>query len=340
MTVGETILSSKSEWLCYSRSDLAKRVPSEPPVKTLVSCFLLSATAWAQDPIQVHGYIQGRFTNQEGIRDRLEIRRARLTIFGDPLSHLSYIAQVDVAKKPHLLEASLTWKPADAFHVTIGQLKIPFSTDSLAAENMELSIERARAVNSLAPGRDTGVQARDVGLQVSGTWERRNRPWVEYAAGIFRGQTLIYSPAAHFRAVAGRVVLHPIQGLTVGADWYGSISVSGGPVKRRSEAEGSYKWKALTLQVEQIWARDGKLKRSGGYALSGWRFDKRWEGMTRVEWLRSDTSKPNTGSFVYEAGANYYYGKHVKVQADFGVRNDQSPPRATGVFLAQIQLGF
>jgi hypothetical protein len=309
-------------------------------VKIFVSWFLLSTAVWAQDPIQVHGYIQGRFTNQEGVPDRLEIRRARLIVFGDPFSQLSYNIQVDVVKKPYLLDLSLTWKPADAFHVTIGQFKIPFSTESLLGDNLEVPIERARAVNSLAPGRDAGVQARDTGLQVSGILERRNRPWVEYAAGIFRGQTLIYSPAAHFRATAARVMLHPIQGLAVGADWYGSISVSGGPVKRRKETEGSYKWKSLTLQAEQIWARDGKLEHSGGYALSAWRFDKQWEGMTRVEWLHTNTSKPNTGSFIYEAGANYYYGKHVKVQANVGARNDESPPRTTGVFLAQVQLSF
>jgi len=262
-------------------------------VKIFVSCVLLSTAAWAQDPIQVHGYIQGRFTNQEGTPDRLEIRRARLIVFGDPLSHLSYTTQVDVVKKPHLLEASLTWKPGDAVHVTIGQFKIPFSTESLLADNLEVPIERARAVNSLVPGRDTGVQARDVGLEVSGIWERRNRAWVEYAAGVFRGQTLIYSPAAHFRATSARVMLRPIPGLAIGADWYGSFSASGGPVKRRSEAEASYKWKSLTLQLEQIWARDGALERSGGYALSGWRFDTRWEGLTRVEWLRTDSSKPS-----------------------------------------------
>ena len=309
-------------------------------MKIFVSCFLLSTAAWAQDPIQIHGYIQGRFTNQEGTPDRLEIRRARLIIFGDPLSQLSYTTQVDVAKKPYLLEASATWKPRNAAHVTIGQLKIPFSAESLSGENLEVPIERARAVNSLVPGRDTGVQARDVGLEISGIWERRRRTWAEYAAGIFRGQTLIYSPAAHFRATAARVILHPLPGLAIGADWYGSFSASGGPVKRRSEAEASYKWKSLTLQLEQIWARDGVLKRSGGYALSAWRFDPRWEGMTRVEWFRSDASKTNAQSFMYEAGANYYYGKHVKVQADAGVRNDQSSRRTAGVFLAQIQLGF
>lgn len=308
-------------------------------MKGLVFLLLLPA-AWAQDPFEIHGYIQGRFTNQEGTPDRLEIRRARILVFGDLFSDYSYNVQVDVLKKPYLLDASVTWKPGDAFHFTAGQFKIPFSSESLLADNLEIPIERARAVNGLVPGRDTGVQSRDVGLQVSGKTEHGNRPWVEYAAGIFRGETLIYSPVAHFRAVAGRALLHPIKGLAIGVDGYGSFSVIGGPVKRRSEAEASYKWRALTLQSEQIWARDGKLDRNGGYALSGWRFDKQWEGMTRVEWLYSNTAKPNTGAFMYEAGVNYYYGKHVKVQANAGARNDQSPARTTGIFLTQIQLSF
>ena len=308
-------------------------------MKSFLSCLLLPIGVWAQDPIEVHGYIQGRFTNQEGIPDRLEIRRARLSIFGDPFSQFSYSAQVDVAKKPYLLDASITWKPTGVFKVTGGQFKMPFSTESLAADNLEIPIERARAIDTLVPGRDTGVQARDLGLQVSGILERQHRPWVEYAAGIFRGQTLFYSPSVHVRANAARFLLHPIPGLAAGVDSYQSFSAPHGSVKRRHEAEGSYKWKSLTLQMEQIWARDGKLQRRGGYALSGWRFNKQWEGMTRIEWLRTDTSRP-AAAFIYEAGANYYFGTHVKVQANLGARNDQSPPSVTGVFLAQMQLGF
>ncbi|MEO8050561.1 MAG: porin, partial [Acidobacteriota bacterium] len=301
---------------------------------------LTSTLAWAQDPIQIHGFIQGRFTNQEGTQDRLEIRRARIAIFGDLFSQLSYNTQMDVLKKPYLLDAALTWKPRSAFHFTAGQLKIPFSTESLAADNLTTPIERARAVNILTPGRDTGVQARDAGLQVSGTFEHGKQPLADYAVGIFRGQTFVKSPAAHFRGTSARVLVHPLAGLVIGADWYGSLSVSGGPVKRRHEAEGSYRRKALTLQVEQIWARDGQLERRGGYALSAWRFNGHWEGMTRPEWLSSDTSEPNAGSFVYEAGANYYYGEHIKLQANVGARNDQLPARTTAVSLFQIQLSF
>jgi hypothetical protein len=57
---------------------------------------------------QIHGYIQGRFTNQEGTPDRLEIRRARVIVSGDPVSKLSYTLQVDLVKVPYVMDASLT----------------------------------------------------------------------------------------------------------------------------------------------------------------------------------------------------------------------------------------
>jgi hypothetical protein len=73
-------------------------------------CFLSLFTAclWAQTPFQIHGYIQGRFTNQEGTPDRLEIRRARVIVSGDPISKLSYTFQVDLVKVPYVMDASLT----------------------------------------------------------------------------------------------------------------------------------------------------------------------------------------------------------------------------------------
>ena len=113
----------------------------------------------AQAPFQVHGYIQGRFTNQEGTPDRLEIRRARVSLSGDPLPKLSYTFQVDVVKRPYIMDAAVTWKFSRALRVTGGQFKIPFSAESLVSDNLNVPIARARAVNGLAPGRDTGYRA-------------------------------------------------------------------------------------------------------------------------------------------------------------------------------------
>jgi phosphate-selective porin len=309
-------------------------------VKTLAALLWFSCPLWAQDPFDIHGYIQGRFTNQEGTPDRLEIRRARLLLSGDPFSQFSYNFQVDVLKKPFLLDASLTWKPSTFVRITAGQLKIPFSGESLLADNLDIPIERARAVNQLAPGRDIGVQGRDVGFQVAGAWSRAKRPLFEYAGGVFRGQTLVEAPTQHFHATAARVLLHPLARWTAGADAYASFSAPPRQEKRRWDAESSYQAGSLTLRAEQIWARDGLLKRRGGYTLGAWRFTEHWEALARADWYTSNTTRVNSTSVIYEAGVNYYYGKHLKLQANAGARHDQGPAGFSSVFLAQTQLAF
>src|SRR5690349_18934684 len=138
------------------------------------------------------------------------------------------------------MDAALTWKFSRALRLTGGQFKIPFSAESLLSDNLNIPIARARAVNGLVPGRDTGVQGRDLGLQLAGTVYQRKGPVVEYAAGVFRGQTLVDAPSAHYPAIAGRVLVHALPELAVGGDWYGSFSAPGSREKRRKEVEGSY----------------------------------------------------------------------------------------------------
>jgi phosphate-selective porin OprO and OprP len=310
----------------------------------ILLCAWIPAGAWAQDPFVFHAYIQGRFTNQEGTSDQLEIRRARLIFTGDPESDLSYSFQVDVAKTPYIMDAALTWKHYRGVRITAGQFKIPFSAESLISDNLNTPIARSRAVNDLAPGRDTGVQGRDTGVQISGSRLGAKEPLVDYAVGVFRGQTLIYSPQAHYQAVAGRAMAHPIAGLSVGGDWYGSFDSTGtspsASTKRRSDAEGEYNHGPLKLRAEQIFARDGKLDRRGGYGLGAWRVSKNWEALTRADWLTTNTAKPNTTSIAYIAGVNYYWRRYVKVGFNAGAQHDQGPKGFSSVTLAQVMLYY
>ena len=298
-------------------------------------CLAVPSLLWAQGPFQIDGYVQGRFTNREGTDDRLEIRRARLVVFGDPLPDFSYNLQADVAHAPYLLDASLTWKMSDSFRLTGGQFKIPFSMESLAPDDVDVPIERARAVNSLAPGRDDGVQGRDTGFEASGRIGR-----FEYAAALLRGQLIVHSPAVHYRAAAGRFLVHPLRGLTAGGDWYGSYSVISGPPKRRADAEGSYERGPLRLAAEQVFARDGALQRRGGYSVASWRLTRRWEPLARADWLTTNVAKPNTTSIVYIAGVNFYWRKYVKVGVNTGAQHDQAPRAFSSVFLAQTTIRF
>ena len=119
--------------------------------KRLALALLFSTCLRGQSPFQIHGYIQGRFTNQEGTPDRLEIRRARVMVSGDPVSNLSYTFQLDVAKRPYVMDAALTWKFSRALSLSAGQMKIPFSAESMTSDNLNPPVARARAVLALAP---------------------------------------------------------------------------------------------------------------------------------------------------------------------------------------------
>jgi phosphate-selective porin len=309
--------------------------------KRLALALLISPCLHAQGEFQIHGYVQARFTNQEGTPDRLEIRRARVILTGRPFSKLSYTFQVDAVKRPYLMDAALSWRFSRFLRLTGGQFKIPFSAESLISDNQNIPVARARAVNSLSPGRDTGVQARDTGLQLAGTVNRGSAALVDYAAGVFRGQTLIYSPTTHYRATVARVMVHPLSGLSAGGDWYGSFSTAPStPPKRRWETEGAYDRGPAHLRAEQVWARDGTLHRRGGYLLGSWRVSRYWEPLTRTDWLTTNTNKPNTTSIAYMAGLNFYWGKHLKVGANTGAQHDQSPKGFSSLFLAQTMLMF
>ena len=310
-------------------------------MKILTALLSLSICAFGQSPFQIHGYIQGRFTNQEGTPDRLEMRRARVILSGNPVSGLSYRFQVDLVKKPYVMDASLTWRFSRAFLLTAGQFKSPFSTESIVSDNLNMPIARSRAVLALAPGRDTGVQGRDVGAQWSGDLRRGNGPLIEYVAGVFRGQTLIYSPRVHYHATAARALVHPLKGVTLGGDWYGSFSAPSHAEKRREDAEAAFERGPLRFRAEQIWARDGTLERRGGYAVAGWRLTPHWEPLARADWLTSNVDRANTTSVAYLAGVNFYVlGSHIKVGANAGAQHDQGPRGFSSLFLAQTMLSF
>ena len=243
-----------------------------------------------------------------------------MILSGDATSKLSYTVQVDAVKRPYLMDAAVTWKFSRALRVTGGQFKIPFSAESLISDNLNTPIARARAVNGLAPGRDTGVQERDMGLQIAGTLYLGKDPLVDYATGVFRGQLLVESPAAHYNASAGRVMVHPLRGVTAGGGrlvpQFPGVARGG---KRRAEAEGAYDRGGCASAGRADLGRE--TRRWSGGAGTCWArgvSPRDWEPLARADWLTSNIRKANSTSIAYLAGLNYYWGKHVKVGANTG----------------------
>lgn len=298
-------------------------------------------TAPSSSPFRLSGYIQGRFTHTRDTPERWEIRRARLAVTGDAATWLGYTVQVDVLKRPRLMDAALEFRASPGLRVTLGQFKLPFSYESLLADNRSIPIERARVVNSLAPGRDTGVQGRDRGLQLGGSFGSNKRtPAIEYSVGVFRGDLFVNSPKIHYRAAAGRFVVHPFRGLSLGADLYRSFADSRLPPKQRWSVEAIYQCTPFFAAAEWISGTDGALKRNGAYALGAWRFARAWEVLAQADSYTGDARRSNTTSRTYLAGVNRYLTRFVKLQANAGARSEPAPLGWSGILLAQLQLSF
>jgi phosphate-selective porin OprO and OprP len=289
-------------------------------------------------PFHLSGYIQGRFTDARDTPDRFEVRRARILLSGELNSRVSYLVQGDALKLPGLLDADVEFKAGKALKFTAGQFKLPFSLSSLTSDNLEAPVERAKVVNSLAPGRDTGVQGRDSGLQLSGTIGSSGA--IDYWAGVFSGDLLINSPRQQYHAVSGRAVAHLWQGLQIGGDMYRSFSAPAQKEKMRQSVEARYARGPFTVQSEYLWGRDGTINRRGGYALGVWRWSKKWEGIARDDWYTSNVSKANARTQTWLAGANYYLWPKVRIQANGGLRQEPASVRLSTVFLTQLQMGF
>ena len=289
-------------------------------------------------PYHLSGYIQGRFTDSRDTPDRFEVRRIRLLLNGDLSPRIRYMIQGDLLKLPNLLDADVEFRAAKALKFTAGQFKLPFSLSSLTADNLEVTVERAKVVNSLAPGRDTGVQGRDSGVQLSGTFGSTHA--IDYWGGVFSGELLINSPRPQYHAVSARAVAHVWRGLQIGADMYRSFSAPAHEDKTRQSAEARDARGPLIVQAEYLWGRDGTTNRRGGYALGAWRWSKRWEGIARDDWYTSNVSRANTRTQTWLAGANYYIWPKVRIQANGGVRQEPASVRLSGVFLTQLQMGF
>jgi phosphate-selective porin OprO/OprP len=258
-------------------------------------------------PLHMSGYIQGRFTDARDTPDRFEVRRVRIQLSGELNSRVSYLVQGDALKLPGRLDADVEFKAGRTLKFTAGQFKLPFSLCSLTSDHLEAPVERAKVVNSLVPGRDTGVQARNSGIQLSGTFCSSRA--IVYWAGVFSGDLLINSPRQQYHALSARAVAHAWRGLQIGGDMYRSFSAPAHEDKTRQSAEVRYARGPLTVQSEYLWGRDGTTNRRGGYALGVWCWSKKWEGIARDDWYMSNVSKTNARTPTWLAGANSTCGK-------------------------------
>jgi phosphate-selective porin OprO and OprP len=297
--------------------------------------------ATAHAALNIGGFVQGRFTEAPGSTNSFEIRRARLIFDGRLTDSIGYQVQLD-GVKPQLLDAKVDFTLFHPLRITVGQFKIPFSTESYTSDNLLSFIERSTVVNSFSPGRDNGSNGRDIGIQLSGKMLRfHGTDRVEYFAGVFNGAGINIKDDNHYKDVAARLALRPLKQFAVIGNYYNGATGIKEVGRERADLEINFTQGRISTAVEYIWGHDGLIHRRGWYAQSAYHATRRWEALFRFDKFdpRQHTATL-TALNNYVVGTNFFLNPYITLQANYDRQQDLIARRRANVVLLQTQFQF
>lgn len=311
-------------------------------------------------------------TDAEALSDTgFRVRRMLFTANGTVAGRLDYKFRVDAAKaitfndadgksqtaaKPLLDDAQVTLRAADSFAVSIGQWKVPFTSQQMASDTTLLFPERALPLDGLKYG-DAKVSGlkwdRDTGAAVSGHVAEKR---FEYQAGVFNGDGAnVWPPVDRGFLYVGRVAVAPLGefkydevdldrgkprlgvGAAVSMNDHPSFNDSGArdgsTTDLRLGGELRFQASGLSLNGDFVYGTtspaDGtdSVRAMGYYAQAGYCLAAGIAPGIRYSRLDPDTGAEDDGVTQIEGVVNYYLPDFVNEGKNLGHR-------------AQVQLAY
>lgn len=178
---------------------------------TLIISILSIAQESGNFTPRIEGTIRGKyefFTEQA--EHRFQIRNARFSVRGKISNISSYKAEIDLSDegRTRMLDAFVCLKPQPNWSITIGQQKVPFSTDNLRSPHHLLLANRSFMGKQLTNLRDVGVSVNLINSKMVP---------LDFTAGIYNGMGL-YTQDKTLKpeelSIATRLVLFPQSNLS------------------------------------------------------------------------------------------------------------------------------
>ena len=306
--------------------------------------------------LQISGLIQ---TEYEGFEQSTKtntflLHRARLDVKGSVTDDWSYEVYTEFAGvTPKLLDAYTTYKVADYLKFTAGQFKVPLSAESLVADADLEFIDRSLVVNGLA-GRSTDVignqNGRDIGAQLSGSFAKLNDHYLfDYYFGVFNGAGYdVTTDNNNHKDIAGRLVIHPITNLSIGADFYAGQDVfavgsaaAATHKRNRQGIDGRYVWGNLSLTAEYDKGTDNIINRNGWFGQAAYFvIPKHLQLAARYDTYDPTQTITTDRTTNYAGGINYFFNKWAKFTVDYVDVREQTVQIKNNLLEAQLQLTF
>lgn len=133
----------------------------------IIVLFAITCLANASDSTKVYsarieGTIRGKYEYFTEVNEhRFQVRNARFSLKGNVSPYASYKAEIDLSDegKTKMLDAYVMLQPKKWWSFTIGQQKVPFSTDNLRSPHNLYFANRSFMGKQLTNLRDVGISA-------------------------------------------------------------------------------------------------------------------------------------------------------------------------------------
>jgi phosphate-selective porin len=300
----------------------------ETPVLSISKAFKLS------------GWTQAQYVDWRTGVDSFSLRRSRLTLSGDIMKKMHYKIQMEVAKTPTLLDASVDYEFSKAFQLRVGQFMVPFSLENVTGTADVDMINRSQPEEKLSPGRDNSAQGRDTGLSVFGT-----HSIVDYTVAVLNGSGINKADTNSHKDLAGRVVIRPLEHLAVGGSYYlGKQSATADvPLVKRDKAglELALVYPRASLKAEYFFAKDDKISRNGWYVQGGYFvLPKQVQVLLKADAV--DMNRDLAGDRInrYTAGVNWFIAGRTKLQFNYELYDGELEKDDNHAILAMFQVAF
>ena len=249
-----------------------------------------------------------------------------------------YMLMYDFGSNACLHELYGEWLPKEAFHVRLGQYKIPFTIDNPMSPTRIETIYFSRSAsamsgnagdfNQLNPNGQMGSvkSGRDAGLQVSGNLFPKDTFFrLEYYAGLFNGTGMNVKDNNNHKDFVASVYYQPVKGLRAGGSVYSGKLYYGlnnatpeNHVRNRFAGGVEYNNPHFYGRSEYIAARDGNIHRQGYYASLVWKFvPQKWEVLGKYDFYDANTSLLQNEIRDFTAGVNYYFAPLSRLQLNY-----------------------
>ena len=308
--------------------------------------------SFGSDAIQISGLVQTRYQGfaQDGVNSTFDLHRARLDVKGDINDNWSYQVYTEFAGTTKLLDAYTTYKIAAYLKFTAGQFKVPFSLESLFADSQLEFIDRAQVVDAFT-GRAKDVignqNGRDIGIQVSGSFIKiDNRYLFDYTLGVFNGAGYnVTTDNNNRKDIAGRLTVHPLNNLSISADFYGGQGNYGVPAKNQTRNRGGfdtrYIYNRLSLTAEYDKGTDGIINRDGWYVQASYFIiAKKLQLTAKYDTYDPDKDIATDRSNWYIGGLNYLFNDRARFTIDYSYRREEIIQPKNNLLSLQLQLAF